>query len=39
MVMCEYMYNDLPRRHKVRKQVETNPEVEKVEEKPIIMKA
>lgn len=35
--MCDYMYYEVPRKHKVRKVAE--PELEKAEERPIIVKA
>jgi len=39
IVMCDYMHYDLPRKYRARKQVEPEPELEQVEEKPILIKA
>jgi hypothetical protein len=36
--MCDYMYHDLPRKHKAKKLVESEPELEKIEEKPLVIK-
>jgi hypothetical protein len=35
--MCDYMY-DMPRKYKARKIAEPEPELEKVEEKPMVVK-
>ena len=39
IAMCDYMYYEVPRKHKVRKVAEPEPELEKAEEKPIVIKA
>ncbi len=37
--MCDYLYYDMPRKHKAKKLAEPEPELEKKEEKPIVVKA
>jgi hypothetical protein len=37
--MCDHLYYEVPRRHRTKRMTEPEPELEKVEEKPIIVKS
>ena len=36
--MCDHLYYEVPRKHRAKRIIEPEPELEKAEEKPIIVK-